>query len=127
MHTKQTGVTLLELMIVVAVVAILAAIAYPSYQTQVRRSHRVDAQTALLQIQVAQERFFLQNNSYATTLGALGFTSTSEHGFYNLGLNATPTTFSATAAPVGAQAADTCGTYGVTNTGARTPTTVGCW
>ena len=44
-----TGVTLIELMIVVAILAIVSAIAYPSYQEQVAKSRRTDAQRALME------------------------------------------------------------------------------
>ena len=65
MKKTQYGFTLIELMITVAIIAILAGIAYPSYLSQVRRSNRTEARTALLQAQVAQEKFFLQYNRYA--------------------------------------------------------------
>ena len=70
MHSRkyQKGVNLIELMIVVTIVAILGAIAYPSYRNQLMRSHRSEAKAALLQIQVAQEKWFLQNNAYTNTL-----------------------------------------------------------
>lgn len=137
MRANQTGVTLIELMIVVAVISILAAIAYPSYQTQVRRSHRTDATAALLQIQVAQEKYFLQNNSYGTLaqlvptslgLRTSGADIVTTNGYYRVDFSAqTATTFTARATPIGGQASDSCGTYTISHTGTRTPTTSGCW
>jgi type IV pilus assembly protein PilE len=61
----QSGVTLLELMIVVAIVGVLATLATSSYTNYVLRANRVDATSTMLQIRVAQEKFFLQNNRYA--------------------------------------------------------------
>ena len=67
---KQSGFTLIELMIVVAIVGILAAIAYPSYQSYVERTGRADGQAKLMEIMQAQERFYSQNQTYTANLGA---------------------------------------------------------
>jgi type IV pilus assembly protein PilE len=52
------GMTLMELMIVVVIVSILASIAVPSYIQQVRKSRRVEAKTALLDLAGREERYF---------------------------------------------------------------------
>lgn len=62
---KQSGFTLIELMIVVAIVGILAGIAWPSYQEHVRSTRRADAQGALMGLAQAMERHFTQNGTYA--------------------------------------------------------------
>lgn len=69
------GVTLLELMIVVVIVAILATIAYPSYRQHVQRAKRTEAMSTLLHIATEQERYYLNNNTYAANLTDLGFAS----------------------------------------------------
>jgi len=123
------GLTLIELMITVAIVAILAAIAYPSYSRQILRSHRTDAKSALLQIQVAQEKYFLQNNAYGS-LTNLGLPSTTTNGYYTVSLTTlTSTTYVAQAVATGGQAADTtCATYTINQAGATTPAvSTGCW
>lgn len=61
---KQRGITLLELMIVVVIVGILAGIAIPTYQSQVVRSTRSDAQSALLGFAQSMERHYAQNFTY---------------------------------------------------------------
>jgi type IV pilus assembly protein PilE len=75
-------------MITVVVVAILATIAVPSYRQYTMRAHRTEAKTALLRLQAKQEAYYLQNNKYAATLSAVGFSSgKSENGVYTLDLD----------------------------------------
>ncbi|MGE6106893.1 pilin [Aeromonas sobria] len=52
---KQTGFTLIELMIVVAIVAILAAIALPAYQTYTKKSKMTQLVTATGSLKTAVE------------------------------------------------------------------------
>lgn len=85
----QRGVTLLELLVALVIVAVLAAIAVPSYRSHVLRARRTDATAALLRIQGAQEKFFVQNARYADELTApppdgLGLAAVSDHGAYDL-------------------------------------------
>ena len=123
------GFTLIELMVTVAIVAILAAIALPSYTQYVRRSHRADAQTALLNVASLQQQQLLDLRSYASTLAQLNFSvPSSVSPYYTLTLvadNATVPTFTATATPSAGQAADTCSTLTVNSVGSKSPAT--CW
>jgi type IV pilus assembly protein PilE len=61
---RQRGVTLLELLTVIGIIAILAAVAVPTYRTYLIRTNRAEAKIALLQLQTAQEKFYMQNNSF---------------------------------------------------------------
>jgi type IV pilus assembly protein PilE len=70
MKQSERGFTLLELMIVVAVIAILASVAYPSYLDSVRKSRRADAQAALANAQIAQQKLRSSCRFFAGTLGA---------------------------------------------------------
>ena len=65
MKQRQTGFTLLELMIVVGLIAVLASIAMPAYTDYVTRSKIADATSALAQGQVAMEQYFQDNRTYA--------------------------------------------------------------
>lgn len=127
------GMTLIELMVVVAVVAIIAAIAYPSYRSQMLRANRAEARNALLQIQVAQEKYFLQNNNYGTLvqLGYQSSTPNTANNYYQLSqIPATPTTtFTATATAIGPQASDSaCAVLTVNQVGTKTPSPPSsCW
>lgn len=129
MNHNYRGVTLIELMITVAVVSILAAVAYPSYRNQTLRAHRAEAKAALLQIQVAEEKWFLQNNAYTSSLTNLQSVSPTVNGYYTVSVTVgnPATTYTATAAATSTQNADTsCLTFTINETGTRTPTT-GCW
>ena len=66
MKIKQSGFTLIEVMIVVAIIGILAAIAYPSYDEYVKRANRAEGQALLSDASARQERYFAQNNVYIT-------------------------------------------------------------
>ncbi len=64
MRKNISGVTMLELMIVVAIIGLLSAIAVPSYRQYSVRAHRVDAQSQLMKVAASQEKFYLANNQY---------------------------------------------------------------
>ena len=66
MRSRSAGFTLLELMIVVVIIAILAAIALPAYTKYVQRTRRSDGQSALLNAQQAEEKFFYRCNRYGS-------------------------------------------------------------
>lgn len=131
------GITLIELMIVVVIVAILAGIAIPNYRAYTLRAQRTDATSALLRVGSAQEKFYLQNNTYTSNLTLLGIAGT-ERGYYTLSiLNANASTFTAqaTAPTTSSQYADGgCRTFTINETGQRTATsssstvtTEACW
>ena len=89
MYKTETGMTLIELIIAVAIIAILAAIAIPNYERYVSKSNRVDATTEIMKLAAAQEKFYLQNNSYATEplLAAYitgGTTLETQSGYYGV-------------------------------------------
>ena len=68
---RNSGMTLIELMMVLAVMAILVAIALPSYQRYQVRGIRSQGQQFLMDLAQAQEQFFLDQRQYATDLGTV--------------------------------------------------------
>lgn len=67
MVKKQTGFTLIELMIVVVIVGILAAVAIPNYQEYVKRGARTAGQAYLSGLAQAQELRFQNARAYSDT------------------------------------------------------------
>lgn len=125
----QSGVTLLELMIVVVVIAILGMVALPSYRQYSMRAQRTEAKTALLALATAQERFYLQNNTYTNNFVALNLTGMSENNVYTLAIPlANAQTYTATAVPTPGggingrdQNADVeCAQFGINSQGLKT-------
>ena len=130
---SSRGFTLIELMIVVVVVSILSLVALSSYQSSVRKGRRADVEGVLLDRTQALERFYTNNNTYIgylDTAGALDDARVKTYYdiTYGTGGNATTaTTFMLVATPKGSQASDGCGTLTITQAGAKTPSTSGCW
>lgn len=126
------GFTLIEVMIVVIIIGVLAAIALPAYQEYVRQSRRTDGQAALMALQLAQEKFRANNTTYASSTAAVGVTSTSTEGHYQIAVvtgSATAVGYRASATPQGTQASDTtCNPLTMALSGGTiTYGPTGCW
>ncbi len=131
--TKQAGITMVELMVVVVIIALLAAVAIPGYQDSVRKAHRTDAQAALMGFASAMERHYTATGSYlnATTGGdptsgppAVFSTKSPTDGtgeYYQLTVGtASATGYVLEAAPVGGQLGDIkCQVLTLDHTGAK--------
>jgi type IV pilus assembly protein PilE len=70
MH-RQSGFTLIEVMVTVAIIAILAAVAIPNYTDYTRRGKLVEGTAALLAMRTKMEQYYQDNRSYVTPGGAV--------------------------------------------------------
>ncbi|HVN45393.1 MAG TPA: type IV pilin protein [Steroidobacteraceae bacterium] len=139
---RQSGVTLMELMVVVAIVGILAAIAYPAYTQFVMQTNRSDVTKTLQLVSQALERCYSVNFTYVgcTVQGTAMFdasTMPTPNGWYTITF-AIPDAqdYTLTAVPVAPpQTNDTqCAQFTLSSTGQQlaqdtsaTNTTQTCW
>ena len=90
---KNSGFTVIELMIVVVIVAILTALAYPSYTQYVRKSKRGEAQQLLMNWSINQEIWRSNRPAYAPTSSDLTPTHPDElYDYFARGTMGTPAT-----------------------------------
>jgi type IV pilus assembly protein PilE len=131
LHARtQSGITLIELMVVVVIVGILASIAYPSYQEYVRRGQRAAARAQLMEAAQFMERMFTMTNNYTLAAGGAAIALPPDltrapkppsAATYNIALAPTATTFTLIAAPVagGSMAGDRCGSLTLDQSGTQ--------
>ncbi len=133
------GFSLIELLIVLAISGILASIAYPSYRNYILRAHRIDGQSALLDLACRMETYSSLHGTWRTATIATGQPTDvlSQHqspeGWYVLSLlNVTDTTYTLQATPKNNQD-PLCQSLTLTNLGAKGITGTGimdvsqCW
>jgi len=128
MHGNQrnSGFTMVELMIVLMVVAILVALAYPSYIEYVRKARRGEAEQLLMNWSVNQEIWRSNNPEYAT-LAQLP-APTHEHYVFTLPVRSA-TAYTLQASATGDQVNDTakgdCTVLTIDSAGFKLPAI--CW
>ena len=144
-NPNSAGFTLIELMVTVAIATILISIAIPAYNSEIRKSRRTEAKTALLDLAGREERLYNTSSppNYSSTPSDLGygvvgatFPMPVGSGYYTVTVAFTaaavnvPGTYTITATPIGDQLKDAqCQQFQLTNTGVQTsiPNTTACW
>ena len=69
--TRTAGFTLIELLVVIAIIGILAAVAIPQFGGYRRKGLDADAQANVRNMALAQEAYYLENNTYADQVADL--------------------------------------------------------
>ena len=140
-RTISGGFTLIELMVAVAVVAILGTIAMASYTSQIQKSRRTDARSAVMDLAGREEKLFSTTNAYSGVPSDLGyggvaavFPITVGSGYYQVSVAVPnpPISYVITATAIGSQANDTkCTSLSVDQLGSQTSTgtetAATCW
>lgn len=126
--SQRTGFTLIELLIALAVIATLAAIAIPLYSQQLRKSHRTEIQTAMMELSVRQTSWRSGHAGYGSMADVTGLApaiAAPSNAHYNVSMSAGVASYTITATPRGAQASDDCGAMTLNQSLAGTPAS--CW
>ena len=131
--SRERGVSLIEVMIVVVILGVIAAFVIPSFQESNARGKRSEGQTALVKASQRMKTFYTENNTFTTTLANAAINATTPQGFYTLTI-ATPTVacpiascFLLQATPQGTHAGDRCGVLTYSSTGTSGAAAGGCW
>jgi type IV pilus assembly protein PilE len=105
------GYQLIEMMLVIAIISILATSALPNYTQHLSRTHRLEAQRALLELAVELENYQIKRNSYRdATFTTLGINEYTNGNRYKLSFQVTDMDYQLTATPQNSQKDnDECG------------------
>ena len=69
----RRGFSLLEIVLVLLIIVVLLALSVPGYRSVKDRAQMAALREELLQLRSAQEAFYAEHRSYATTLSELNF------------------------------------------------------
>jgi type IV pilus assembly protein PilE len=121
--SNNTGITMLELMVVVTIIGLLAILVFPSYQQHILKSRRADCAIQLLRIKMQQESFRLNNASYATATQL----SLPQNDYFDFSTaNVSATTYTLVAQAKGSQQEDSaCQRLALDQSMNKTP--LNCW
>lgn len=127
---KQTGFTLIELMIVVVLVGIITSYAFFNSSESIKKAHRAEAKSLMLQVANQEERYYTENNAYGamTAIGNASATLATDSGNHNVTVTLadSDTSYTITATPVNTDSE--CGNLTLTHTGVQGSAIAGdCW
>lgn len=71
MRMTNRGFTLIELLVVVAIIGILSSIAIPAFSDYKKKAYNSAAQSDLRNGMTSQEAYWIDNETYSTTLSGL--------------------------------------------------------
>jgi type IV pilus assembly protein PilE len=130
--SRQSGFTMMELLIVLIIVAILVALAYPAYVNYTRKAKRGDAQQLLMNWSINQEIWRSSNSTYAGTGDLPAPTQSPVDYVFSLSGTPTATTYTLQAVAQGDQLNDknragsvTCSPLTLNESGVKSP--ADCW
>lgn len=137
-NKKISGMTLIELMIVIAIIAILSLISYSFYESQSRKKNRVMAISSLLQARAQLEKCFLNNqpNDYSGCVLDVSKSIDTKKLFtitpvFAVDSNNKPVSYTLTANELNVNADSECSSFSINNVGIKTSTGTGslqrCW
>lgn len=117
---SRRGFSLIEVLIVVAIVGILVAVAYPSYDEQIRKARRADAQGALSELAQFMERHYSTTGSYPSALPFNKSPKDGDRSYYELKRDPEASddkAYTLQAVAHNQMSGDGCGNFSLTHTG----------
>jgi len=114
--SKQNGMTLLELLVVIVIVGILASLSYPLYNSRTIKNNRVVAISSLLKARSFLEQCFLNHASYE----GCTVIQTDNNSLFDITLIKTVDSYSLKATNKNAKIDGACISFSINNIGKRT-------
>lgn len=86
---KESGFSLIEIVVAIAIIGILAMVALPAYTRYQAQARKAEAKIVLSAIYVAERTFHSEFNAYIAGMDSIGYAPEGSKRFYRVGWNAT--------------------------------------